>query len=131
MHLLGCVPEPQPTPSDSLRVLIVEDDPANREVMQLVLENAGYRVRTAGNGAEALTSAAEETPDAVLLDMQLPDQRGDDVSAALRARIAPAPRIIITSGMAIASADAARFGADAVLQKPFGPDSLLEVLNRT
>lgn len=109
----------------------MEDDPANREVMQLVLENAGYRVRTAGNGAEALTSAAEETPDAVLLDMQLPDQRGEDVSAALRARIAPVPRIIITSGMTIGSADAARLGADAVLQKPFGPDSLLEVLNRT
>ena len=127
---MGCVPEPQPTPSDSLRVLIVEDDPANREVMQLVLETAGHRVRTAGNGAEALTCAAEEAPDAVLLDMQLPDQPGEDVSAALKACVAPPPRIIITSGRMIGSADAARCGADAVLQKPFGPDRLLEALNR-
>lgn len=121
---------PRPTSSESLRVLIVEDDAANREVMQLVLESAGHHVRTAGNGADALSRATEETPDAVLLDMHLPDQPGADVSAALKTRIAPAPRIIITSGSAIGQAEAERFGADAVLQKPFSPDRLLEVLNR-
>ena len=122
------MPQAMPTPTEPLRVLIVEDDPANLEVMQLVLESAGHRVRTAVNGADALTSAAEEPPDAVLLDMQLPDQPGEDVSAALRARMARPPRIIITSGRTLESGDAARLGADAVLQKPFGPDRLLEVL---
>lgn len=122
------MPQALPTPTEPLCVLIVEDDPANLEVMQLVLESAGHRVRTAVNGADALTSAAEEPPDAVLLDMQLPDQRGEDVSAALRARLAPPPRIIITSGRTLESGDAAKLGADAILQKPFGPDRLLEVL---
>lgn len=120
----------QPIPSESLRVLIVEDDAANREVMQLVLESGGHRVRTARNGAEALSRAAEEAPDVVLLDMQLPDQPGADVLAALKARIAPAPRIIITSGSSIGYAEAERFGADAVLRKPFGPDRLLEILGQ-
>jgi CheY-like chemotaxis protein len=116
------------TPSDSLRVLIVEDDESNREVMQLVLESAGHHVSTAGTGAEALKRVAEEKPDAVLLDMLLPDQTGETLSATLRSRFEPAPRIIITSGMTLRSADAARLGADAVLQKPFGPDRLLAVL---
>jgi len=122
------VPEPQPTPSDSLRVLIVEDDVANRDVMRLVLEMAGHRVRTAGTGKEALAQAAEEQPDTVLLDLRLPDSNGQDVSAALRARGAPVPRIIITSGTSLNPGDAARLGADAILQKPFGPDRLLAVL---
>ena len=122
------MPEPQPTPSDSLRVLIVEDDVANRDVMRLVLEMAGHRVRTAGTGKEALAQAAEEQPDTVLLDLRLPDSNGQDVSAALRARGAPVPRIIITSGTSLNPGDAARLGADAILQKPFGPDRLLAVL---
>ena len=116
------------TPSDSLRVLIVEDDEPNREVMQMVLESAGHRVSTAGTGAEALTRAAEERPDAVLLDMVLPDQSGEMLSAELRSRLVPAPRIIITTGMTVGLKEAARLGADAVLQKPFGPERLLAVL---
>lgn len=109
-------------------VLIVEDDDANREVLRLVLELAGYRVTTAGTGEEALERAATDRPDTVLLDLGLPDQRGEDISAALRARLAPAARIIITSGQSLGSADRVRLGADAILQKPFNPDRLLAVL---
>ena len=122
------MPELPSTPSVPLRVLIVEDDVANRDVMQLVLESAGFSVTTAGTGAEALERVSQEAPDAVLLDLGLPDQPGEAVSAAIRARLAPAPRIIITSGMLLDSHDAALLGADAVLRKPFGPDRLIEIV---
>lgn len=109
-------------------VLIVEDDDANREVLRLVLELAGYQVTTAGTGEEALERAATDRPDTVLLDLGLPDQPGEDISAALRARLDPAARIIITSGQSLGAADRVRLGADAVLQKPFNPDRLLAAL---
>lgn len=114
--------------SDPLRVLIVEDDPANRDIMRLVLEMAGHYVSTAGTGGEALEVIEQERPDTVLLDMGLPDQSGEDVTAALRAGTTPVPRIVITSGTPFSEREAAALGADAVLQKPFGPDRLLSVL---
>lgn len=122
------MPEPQPTLADRLRVLIVEDDASNRDVMRIVLELAGHSVDTAETGVEALQRAAEERPDAVLLDLTLPDQNGEEVSAALRREMHPAPRIIITSGVSLKPGDAARLGADAILQKPFDPDRLLAIL---
>lgn len=122
------MPDLHPTPSESLCVLIVEDDVANLEVMRLVLEMAGHRVVTAGTGREALLQAAEEHPDAVLLDLTLPDRNGREISAALRAAGGPVPRIIITSGTSLNPGDAARLGADEILQKPFSPERLLAVL---
>ena len=122
------MPEPQPTLADRLRVLIVEDDASNRDVMRIVLELAGHTVDEAGTGREALRRAAQSPPDTVLLDLTLPDQNGEEVSATLRRDMHPAPRIIITSGMTLEAADAARLGADAVLQKPFDPERLLEIL---
>lgn len=106
----------------------MEDDAANREVMRLVLEMAGHRVVTAGTGREALLQAAEKRPDAVLLDLRLPDQNGQEISAALRAADGPVPRIIITSGTSLNPGDAARLGADEILQKPFSPERLLAAL---
>jgi two-component system KDP operon response regulator KdpE len=96
--------------------------------MQLVLELAGHQVTTAGTGKEALERAAEDHPDAVLLDLRLPDQSGQAVSKALRAQGPPVPRIIITSGSSLEPGEAARYGADAVLQKPFEPDQMLAAL---
>ena len=96
--------------------------------MRLVLELAGHSVSIAGTGGEALARALEDKPDTVLLDMSLPDQSGRSVSAALRSRGGAVPRIIITSGTSFDAKDAAALGADAILQKPFDPDRLLEVL---
>ena len=117
-----------PTSSESRRVLIVEDDAANCEVMRLVLELAGHTVYTAATGREALERAKEEEPDTVLLDLTLPDQNGALVSAALRARGGAVPRIIITSGMSLERDDAERLGGDLILQKPFCPEALLAAL---
>lgn len=117
------------TSAGSLRVLIVEDDPANREVLSMVLEMAGHMVSTASNGREALERAGEGGVDVVLLDLTLPDRTGEEVASAIRARMTPAPRIIITSGATVDVREAGRLGAAAVLQKPFSPDRLLAVLD--
>jgi CheY-like chemotaxis protein len=107
----------------------VEDDAANREVLRLVLEMAGHVVSTASSGREALERAGEGAVDVVLLDLTLPDQSGEEVSSAIRARMTPSPRIIITSGVSVDARQAGRLGAEAVLQKPFSPDRLLAVLD--
>jgi two-component system KDP operon response regulator KdpE len=96
--------------------------------MRLVLEQAGFVVSTAATGAEALRMAAAERPDTVLLDLTLPDQPGQSVSAALRDSFEPAPRIVITSGLPVEPIEARRLGADAVLRKPFAPDNLIAML---
>jgi CheY-like chemotaxis protein len=106
----------------------VEDDAANRDVMRLVLESAGFAVSAAGTGAEALECALRERPDAVLLDLRLPDQPGQAVAEAIRRRLTPPPRIIITSGTHVDERDAASLGADGVLRKPFGPDRLIDIV---
>jgi len=123
------VTAPPKTSTGPLRVLIVEDDASNREVVRMVLEMSGHRVFSAGSGGEALERAAEGPFDVVLLDLKLPDQSGGEISAALRARLSPAPRIIITSGTSIDAAEATTLGAEAVLEKPFTPDRLLAVLD--
>lgn len=120
--------QPLTTSSAPLRVLIVEDDEANSEVLKLVLEMGGHTVIAAATAQEALERAAADRPEVVLLDLGLPDMDGREISSSLRATNSPSPRIIITSGTPVDAAEAARLGADAVLEKPFDPDRLLAVL---
>lgn len=79
----------------SARILIVEDDASLLEVLQYVLEDAGYRVLTADDGAGALKLAARDRVDLVLLDVGLARVSGFEVARALRGNQA-------TSGIAIA-----------------------------
>lgn len=122
--------QPLTTSSVPLRVLIVEDDEANSEVLQLVLEMGGHTVIAAASAREALEQAEAGRPDVVLLDLGLPDMDGREISAALRVTNSPAPRLIITSGTPVDAAEAAQLGADAVLEKPFDPDRLLAVIEQ-
>jgi two-component system KDP operon response regulator KdpE len=118
------------TSSAALRVLIVEDDPANSEVLTLLLEMGGHTVFAAATAHEALERAAADRPDVVLLDLGLPDMDGREISTSLRATSSPSPRIIITSGADVGAAEASALGADAVLGKPFDPERLLALLER-
>ena len=85
-------------------VLVVDDHAGFRELARTLLEDGGYAVvGEAGDGATALRAARTLHPDAVLLDVHLPDMDGFAVAAAL-AREEPAPRVVLTS----ADADEAR-----------------------
>ena len=68
------------------RILVVDDEADTTALVAYHLAKAGYRVTTATGGREALDAAREERPDAVVLDLMLPDLSGYDVLAELRHR---------------------------------------------
>ena len=79
------VHEPEPEPArDGLRILVVDDNADAAEMLQAVLEMSGHAVAVAYDGTAALARAASFRPDAVFLDIGLPDRSGFEVAQALR-----------------------------------------------
>ncbi|MFE4974989.1 response regulator [Kitasatospora sp. NPDC056651] len=106
-------------------ILVVDDEPALLRTLRINLSARQYAVRTAASGGEALDRAAHHAPDAVLLDLGLPDLDGMDVLRGLRTR--NAMPIIVLSGRTDAAdkVGALDAGADDYLTKPFLMDELL------
>ncbi|MDH6575424.1 response regulator [Kitasatospora sp. MAP5-34] len=105
-------------------ILVVDDEPQLLRALKINLHARHYSVLTAATGQAALDSAGQTTPDAVLLDLGLPDLDGIDIIRGLRAW-SPVP-IIVLSGRE-SSADKVRAldaGADDYLTKPFSMDEL-------
>jgi two-component system KDP operon response regulator KdpE len=107
------------------RVLVVDDEPQILRALKTSLRGAGYDVDTAETAEGALTTAALTSPDAVILDLVLPDGRGTDVCRELRTW-STVPVIVLSvvgdESEKIAALDA---GADDYVTKPFGIDELL------
>jgi two-component system, OmpR family, KDP operon response regulator KdpE len=113
------------TRSETGRVLIVEDEPALLRALQINLRARGYEVTTSTAGQDALVEAARRPPDAVLLDLGLPDLDGTEVIRQLR--ISSLVPVIVLSGRAgsgdkIGALDA---GADDYVTKPFSMEELI------
>jgi two-component system KDP operon response regulator KdpE len=107
------------------RVLVVDDEPHILRALQATLRGAGYDVATAATGEEALRSAAVRPPEAVILDLVLPDRRGTDVCRELRAW-SKAPILVLSAiGEETEKVAALDAGADDYVTKPFGTDELL------
>jgi CheY-like chemotaxis protein len=70
------------------RILIVDDEPDNRELLQIVLNWDGFSTQTASSGEEALASAAEHPPDLMLLDLMMPGLDGCQVTTLLKQNLA-------------------------------------------
>jgi two-component system, OmpR family, KDP operon response regulator KdpE len=107
------------------RVLIVEDEPALLRALRIDLRARGYEVMTAARGRDALDQAARRPPDAVLLDLGLPDTDGTEVIRELRSwSMAP---VIVLSGRTSAQdkIGALDAGADDYVTKPFSMDELV------
>src|SRR6516225_1566213 len=108
------------------RILLVDDDEAILDSLRRALELEGYAVRTAVDGAGALTSVAEDEPDAVLLDIGLPDLNGRVVAARMRAGGLATPILVLSAldqvDDRVAGLEA---GADDYLVKPFAMDELV------
>lgn len=87
---------PTAVPTD---ILIVDDTPANLEVLGLMLRDAGFKIRAAPNGARALSAMEHATPDLVLLDISMPDMDGYEVCRQMRAtpRLADVPVIFLSA----------------------------------
>jgi two-component system response regulator MprA len=109
-----------------VRILVVDDDPAVSGSLDRALRLEGYEVETASDGTEALRSLAVASPDAVVLDLQLPDVDGLEVCRRLRAVGDDTPVLMLTARDAVndrvAGLDA---GADDYLVKPFALAELL------
>lgn len=110
-------------------VLIVDDDPDIRGILAFTLEDAGYMVREAGDGAEALLAMEKKAPDCLVLDLMMPGVDGFGVLRSKRQLgIAPDARVLILT-CKTAERDYVRgweLGADEYLTKPFDPDELID-----
>jgi CheY-like chemotaxis protein len=106
------------------RVLVVDDDADIREVVARALEDDGYRVETACNGAEALRQADQHAPDAIILDAMMPVMDGWEFLATWRARpVGHRAPVLVVSASRDARAAMDR-GAKAYLSKPFDLETL-------
>jgi CheY-like chemotaxis protein len=112
--------------TDVVDVLVVDDDPDVREVLGLLLEADGYRVRRAADAASALAAIDEQPPMCVLLDLEMPGMHGVDLARELRAREGANLVLICVTGWQDAKQHEAaeRAGVDFVLTKPLDPAKL-------
>jgi CheY-like chemotaxis protein len=109
-------------------VLVVDDDAALRELLQLALGELGYAIAFAADGAEALELAGLQRPSLVLLDWRMPTLDGEATAAALRAMYGAALPIVVMSVAAPPTvARAGQVGA-TFLAKPFDLNELLRVV---
>jgi two-component system KDP operon response regulator KdpE len=107
------------------RILVVDDEPQILRALQTSLRGAGYEVDTATTGEQALTNAAVRPPDAVILDLVLPDRRGTEVTRELRAWSSVPVIVLSVVGDEQDKVAALDAGADDYVTKPFGVDELL------
>ena len=109
-------------------VLVVDDDPDIRNMLTLVLEDAGFRVREAGDGVAALAALEEKAPDLMVLDVMMPNVDGFGVLRSRRQKaLAPSTRVLLLTAKT-AERDFVRgweLGADEYLTKPFDVDRLV------
>jgi two-component system, OmpR family, KDP operon response regulator KdpE len=107
------------------RVLVVDDEPQILRALKATLEGAGYDVATAETGEEALALAALRPPDAVMLDLVLPDRSGTEVARELRSWSNVPILVLSAVGEEHEKVTALDAGADDYVTKPFGSDELL------
>ncbi|WP_306215746.1 response regulator transcription factor, partial [Actinoplanes sp. RD1] len=107
-------------------VLVVDDDPTVSDVVRRYLEQAGCRVRLAADGAAALSAAAADRPDLVVLDLMMPGIDGLEVCRRLRRRDPDLPVVMLTAlGEEADRVLGLEVGADDYVTKPFSPRELV------
>ncbi|HSS89617.1 MAG TPA: response regulator transcription factor [Streptosporangiaceae bacterium] len=121
-------PQIQRADGAPIRVLVVDDEPSLAELLASVLRYEGWDIRTAGDGASAVRTAREFRPDAVVLDIMLPDFDGMEVLRRVRAELPHVCVLFLTARDAVEDRVAGiTAGGDDYVTKPF---SLEEVLAR-
>ena len=111
-----------------VRVLVVDDENALADLLSMALRYEGWDVHTEGTGSDALRAAREVRPDAVVLDVMLPDMDGLEVLARLRRELPDVPLLFLTAKDAVEDRIAGlTAGGDDYVTKPF---SLEEVVAR-
>jgi DNA-binding NtrC family response regulator len=113
------------------KILVIDDEKSIREIFTVLLEEKGYRVESAGTGADGIARARAFLPDIVLLDMNLPDMTGLETLARIKTVLPQTDTVIITAFGTIRNAvEATKLGAYAYLEKPVDNDELLLTISR-
>ncbi len=113
------------------RILVVEDDHAIRDFVEMALQDEGYVVATANDGAAALQIVDQFQPHLILLDMRMPVVDGHEFVAAYRQLPGRQARIVVFTATKNASALAETVAADGVLAKPFSLEDLLTLIDQS
>lgn len=110
-------------------ILVIDDDPDVLGALELILEDQGFQVVTAVNGADALGKVRAGAPSVILLDLMMPVMDGAEFCRRLRAEGSRIPVVVISADRALA-AKAQSIGATAWLGKPFDLDELLQKISQ-
>ena len=116
-----------------MKILIVEDDPKSLYLVRFLLEQAGFTVVEAGDGEEALEKAAEETPDLILMDMQLPKLDGYEATKRIKAdaQLRHIPVIALTAyAMKGDREKTLAAGCSSYIEKPIDPTTFVEEVKK-
>jgi ribonuclease P protein subunit RPR2 len=115
-----------------MRILLVDDEPALRELLRVTLENAEVTVVEAGSAREAEAAIDATTPDVIILDLRMPGVGGAELCARLKAQPAThdIPIVLLTGANAEEARRAQAAGAEALVRKPFSPLELLGVVDK-
>ena len=116
----------------SKKILIVEDDFDTRYVLSLILKDEGYQVVTAADGECALAVAAEESPDLIITDINMPRVNGIELTRNIRLRqeTSSMPIIAITAYGPATMETALAAGASACARKPIVPNDFLPIIKK-
>jgi two-component system, chemotaxis family, chemotaxis protein CheY len=112
------------------RLLVIEDDPAIREMLEMVLDSEGFEVVTAQHGAAAMAMLEAVEPSLILLDMKMPVMDGWSFLERYRQRPGAKVPVVVLTAAQDASRRAAEVGADAYVAKPFVIDDLVRIVER-
>ena len=121
-----------PKGSRGVRILLVDDEPALRELLRVTFEGADVVVDEAGSAADARSAIVAARPDLVVLDLRMPGVGGAELCAGLKAEPATRdiPIVLLTGADAEEARRAQEAGAEALVRKPFSPLELLAVVDR-
>jgi CheY-like chemotaxis protein len=113
------------------RILVIEDNPANLELVQYLLQSAGHEVLTAVDGAQGLAMAQHTVPDLVICDLQMPLLDGYEVLYRLRADPTTCDLVVIAVTAFSMSGDQEKVavaGFDGYLSKPIEPEQFVATI---
>ena len=112
------------------KILLVDDDALNRDMLSRRLERKGYQVDEAEDGSQALVKATERPPLLILLDLQMPVMNGRELMQRLRAQQATSEVPVVILSSFGYEWEAELMGAQGYLGKPFEPLELEAIMSR-